>query len=85
MFALLRKSRQLQLLIDVQLHLFDALVKPVLLYGCEVWAHEAMDNVEKLYLRFCKYILSVNMSTCTKMVSGELGVTPLRLDAQCRW
>ena len=34
MFALLRKSRQLQLLIDVQLHLFDALVKPVLLYGC---------------------------------------------------
>ena len=33
MFALLRKSRQLQLPIDVQLHLFDAFVKPVLLYG----------------------------------------------------
>ena len=45
MFALLRKSRQLQLPIDVQLNLFDALVKPVLLYGCEVWAHEAIDVV----------------------------------------
>ena len=32
-------------LYDVQLHLFDALVKPVLLYGCEVWAHEAIDVV----------------------------------------
>ena len=42
------------------------------------------DIVEKLYLRFCKYILSVNMSTCTNMVLGELGVTPLLLDAQCR-
>ena len=84
MFALLRKSRQVQLPIDVQLHLFDALVKPVLLYGCEVWAHEAIDVVEKLYLGFCKYILSVNMSTCTNMILGELGVTPLLLDAQCR-
>ena len=84
MFALLRKSRQWHLPIDVQLHLFDALVEPVLLYGCEVWAHEAIDVVEKLYLRFCKYILSVNMSTCTNMVLGELGVTPLLLDAQCR-
>ena len=37
MFALLRKSRQWHLPIDVQLHLFDALVEPVLLYGCEVW------------------------------------------------
>ena len=33
MFALLRKSRQLQLPIDVHFHLFDAFVKPVLLYG----------------------------------------------------
>ena len=83
-FALLRKSRQLHLPIDVQLHLFDALVESVLLYGCEVWAHEAINVVEKLHFRFCKYILSVNMSTCTNMVLGELGVTPLLLDAQCR-
>ena len=84
MFALLCKSRQLQLPIDIQLHLFDDLSKPVLLYGCEVWAHEAIDVVEKLYFRFCKYILSVNKSTCTNVVLGELGVTPLLFDAQCR-
>ena len=36
MFLLLRKCRQLQLPVDIQLELFDILVKPILLYGCEV-------------------------------------------------
>ena len=84
MFSLLRKSRQLQLPIDIQLQLFDVLVKPVLLYGCEVWAHEGTDILEKLHLRFCKYVLGVNKSTCTNMVYGELGATPLSLISQSR-
>ena len=84
MFSLLRKSRQLRLPIDIQLQLFDVLVKPVLLYGCEVWAHEGTDILEKLHLRFCKYVLSVNRYTCTNMVYGELGATPLFLISQSR-
>ena len=69
---------------DIQLQLFDVLVKPVLLYGCEVWAHEGTDILEKLHLRFCKYVLGVNKSTCTNMVYGELGATPLSLISQSR-
>ena len=69
MFSLLRKSRQLQLPIDIQLQLFAVLVKPVLLYGCEVWAHEGTDILEKLHLRFCKYVLGVNKSTCTRQTN----------------
>ena len=84
MFSLLRKCKQLQLPIDIQLQLFDVLVKPVVLYGCKVWAHEGTEVVEKLHLRFCKYILSLNKSTCTSMVYGELGITPLLLHAQSR-
>ena len=84
MFSLLRKCKQLQLPIDIQLQLFDVLVKPVVLYGCEVWAHEGTEVVEKLHLRFCKYILSLNKSTCTNMVYRELGITPLLLHAQSR-
>ena len=84
MVSLLRKGRQLQLPIDIQLQLFDVLVKPVLLYGCEVWAHEGTDILEKLHLRFCKYVLGVNKSTCTNMVYGELGATPLSLITQSR-
>ena len=73
MFALLRRGRQLQLPVDIMIHLFDTLVKPVLLYGSEIWAHEGTEILEKLHLRFCKYILLVNKTTCSNMVYGELG------------
>ena len=32
--------------------------------------------------RFCKHILSLNKSTCSNMVYGELGTTPMLLHAQ---
>ena len=37
MFALLKKSRKLGLDIDIQLKLFDTMIVPIALYGCEVW------------------------------------------------
>ena len=37
MFAVLRKNRQFNLSIDCQLDLFDNIIKPMLLYGCEIW------------------------------------------------
>ena len=39
MFSLLKKGRKLGLYIDVQLQLFDSLILPILLYGCEVWGY----------------------------------------------
>ena len=60
------------------------LVKAVLLYKCEVWAHEGTDILEKLHRRICKYVLGVNKSTCTNMVYGELVATPLSLISQSR-
>ena len=48
MFALLRRGRQLQLPVDILIHLFDTLVKPVLLYGSEISAHKGTEILEKL-------------------------------------
>ena len=48
MFALLRKVKKLFLPIDIQLQLFDVLVAPVLLYGCEVWGHKSCPKLEQL-------------------------------------
>ena len=62
--------------IDLQLDLFDKLVTPILLYGSEIWAYKNND-IEKHHLRYCKYILSVNKSTTSSMVYGELGRYPL--------
>lgn len=84
MFALLRKVRKLFLPIDIILKLFDSLVKPVILYGTEVWGSENSDIIEQIQLRFCKYLLSVKKSTCTNMVYGELGVMPVDIDIKSR-
>ena len=70
--------------VDIMIHLFDPLVKPILLYGSEIWAHEGTEILDKLHLRFCKYILLVNRTTCSNMVYGELGEYPLIISAQTR-
>ena len=56
-FSLLRKCRQLNFPLHIQLELFEKCVHPILLYGCEVWACEKMDVISKLQLRFLKLIL----------------------------
>ena len=45
-------------LID-QFKLFDSMVKPILLYGGDIWGYEYADEIEKVQIRFCKdfYVL----------------------------
>jgi hypothetical protein len=33
------------------------MVKPILLYGCEVWGFSNNDIIEKVHLKFCKLLL----------------------------
>ena len=40
LFAVISKKVNLQLPLDIYLNLFDTIVSPVLLYGCEVWDYE---------------------------------------------
>ena len=60
MFSLLRKCRQLNFPLDMQLELFEKYVHPILLYGCEIWACEKMDVISKLQLRFC-FVLETDL------------------------
>ena len=45
MYALINKMRILSSSIDIKLKLFDQLVVPVILYGCEIWGD---NNIDKL-------------------------------------
>ena len=45
---------------------------------------ENCDIVNKVKLRFCKYILHAHKSTCSNMVYGELSETPLHIDIKCK-
>ena len=48
MFKLLRRDRQLQVPLEM-MHLFDTLVKPILLYDSEICAHEGTEILENIH------------------------------------
>ena len=69
-YALLRKIRLLHLRLDKQI-LFQKLVIPVLLYECELYCYENIEIIERLQLKYLKYILGLKPSTPNVMVYGE--------------
>ena len=74
LFSLLQKIRSLSLPLDSQIDLFNKTIKPILLYGCEVWGIGNLDTIERVQLKFYKNILNLKKSTPTFMIYGELGV-----------
>ena len=79
MFSLISKARRNSLPIDIQLQLFDSLVLPIMLYGCEIWGNANIDALDKLHLKFLKMVLGVQGKTCNNIVYGELGRYPLEV------
>ena len=59
LFSLLRKIRKLSLPFDIQIDLFNKMIKPILLYGCEVWSFGNFDILERVQLRFYKHIFNL--------------------------
>ena len=84
MYSVITKCRNHNLSIDCQMDLFDKIVKPIILYGCEIWGYTSLSLVERLHLKFCKHILNLNNSTPNFMVYGELGRYPLSINIKVR-
>jgi hypothetical protein len=53
-----------KLKIKCQLDLFDKMVKPILLYRCEVWDFGDNDIIERAHLIFCKLLLNLKNFYC---------------------
>jgi hypothetical protein len=78
-------GRKHGLSVKIQLDLFVKMVKPILLYGCEVWGFSYNDKIEKVHLKFCKLLLHLKSSTPSYMIyGGELGRYPLEIDIKGR-
>ena len=73
MYDILKQGRIHNLSIDCQLDLFDKIVQPILLYGCEVWGYGNNKVIERVHLKFCKLLLQLKKSTPDFMIYGELG------------
>ena len=62
------------------------MVKPILLYGSEIWGFSKnIDCLKKIQLiRFCKLLLKLKSSTPNYMIYGELGRFPIEIDIKIR-
>jgi hypothetical protein len=58
----------------MQIDLFDNLVKPILLYGCECWGFGNNSILEKVQLKYLKHLLGLTSCTPNCIVYGETGV-----------
>ena len=77
LYSLKTKALKLNLPVDIQCELFDKMIVPILLYGCEVWGFQKLDAIESFHKKFLKNLLRVNKSTANCMAYGELGRTSL--------
>ena len=87
MFALQQRCQQLHLHDSgIKCKLFDALVKPILCYGCEIWAvvgnRTDLDKLERIQQGLLKRLLGVQTQTTNLHVLAESGRFPLQLSWQ---
>jgi hypothetical protein len=85
MYEVLKRGRTPNLSIECQIELFNKMVKPILLYGSEIWGFSKnIKCLEKVQLRFCKVLLKLKTSTPSYMIYGELGLFPIEIDVKLR-
>ena len=68
---MMKKCHNLNLPFDIQIDLFEKTIKPILLYGCEIWGFGNCDVIERVQLKFYNYIFNLKKSTPSFMVYSE--------------
>ena len=58
MRVLFKRIRNLDIPIDLQLYLFDHVILPIALYGCEIWGFENSQIIENLHNDFLRQIIN---------------------------
>ena len=60
--------------------LFDTMIKPVLLYGSELWDFEISEAIENAQDQFCKRFLKLPQHTAHILARGNCGRYPIYID-----
>ncbi|MCG8044707.1 MAG: endonuclease/exonuclease/phosphatase family protein [Candidatus Thiodiazotropha taylori] len=65
--------------------LFDSMVKPIAIYGAEIWGYMYAEEIEKIQTKFCKQFIGLKQNTADIFVLGECGRLPLAVSylTQC--
>ena len=70
--------------IDLQLCLFDHVILPFALYGCEIWGFENSQIIENLHHDFLRQIINLRKSTPICMLHAELGRHQIQINIKSR-
>ncbi len=96
MFKLISMFKCLKPSFITCLHLFDKIVKPILMYGADICGYKVNkfkslyseiknDIFEKIHLRYLRYIIGVNKNVSKIGLYGETGRMPLCLTASIQY
>ena len=64
--------------------IFDVKIKPILLYGSEIWGLKRYEDIEKVQIKMCKMVLGVGRDVKNNVALGECGRFPVFIDAYVR-
>ena len=79
--------------IETYITLFDNIIKPIILYACEIWGITKNNGnidglgksvIERFHFKICKQIIGVNRKASNIAVLAELGRYPLYIEIQER-
>ena len=62
--------------------IFDTKIKPILLYGSEVWGVKSFEAIENVHIKICKMVLGVGRDVKNDIALGECGRFPIYIDMQ---
>ena len=85
MYFVLSKSKDNYLSTECKLKMFDSMVLPLLLYGCEIWGYEKVDIFNSVQINFLRHIIPVKKATPIFLLYGELGRMPIELLYTEQW
>ena len=68
----------------IALKIFDTKVKPILLYGAEIWGTSHIEIIEKIQIKFCKMFLGIGKTTLNTLTLVELRRYSLCVDYMSR-
>ena len=78
MFKISVSLNEVNLDVKTRIHLFDMLILPILLHGCELWGFKNVVEIEVFHRKSLSIIFRVRKTTPSSMVYGELGRYELR-------
>ena len=65
---------------SVLFKIFDVQLKPILLYGSEIWGVHKWESVERFHFQYCKYVLGVSYKCSNVAVLADCGRNYIHVD-----